>query len=225
VELLRRTWAIVWKDLLVEIRTRGSFTAMVFFAVLVLIVFAFAIGADPRLLERLSGGLLWIAITFTALLSLSRTFHSEELSGGLEGLELYPGEVRAIYLGKFLGNLVLLLLVEAILFPLAAVLYHMDLLARAPALAGVALLGTWGISATGTFYAALTLHLRARELMLPLLLLPLLVPVLLGAVEATTALVTGDPTAGLGGWIRLLVAFDVINFVVCTWIFPVVLER
>lgn len=225
MELLVRTWAIFWKDLLIEVRTKGSFNAMVFFAAMVLIIFGFAIGPDPELQRRLAGGLLWVGITFTGVLSLSRTFHSEELSGGLEGLELYPGEVRAIYLGKLLGNLTLLLVVEAVLFPTAAVLYDLDILGPAPALAGVAVLGTLGFSLIGTFYAALTLHIRARELMLPLLLLPLLVPVFLAAVNATSALLTNDPTAGLGGWVRLLVAFDIIYFVVCVWTFPVVLER
>jgi len=220
-----RTWAILWKDLLIEVRTKGSFNAMAFFAALVLFIFAFAIGPDPRLLQELAGGLLWVGITFTGVLSLSRTFHSEELSGGLEGLELYPGEVRAIYLGKLAGNVILLLLVEAVLFPTAAVLFQVDLAPRALSLAGVAFLGTLGFSIIGTFYAGLTLHLRARELMLPLLLLPLLVPVLLGAVSATTALLGEGPTTGVGGWVRLLVAFDVIYFVVCTWVFPVVLER
>lgn len=225
MELLVRTWAVFWKDLLVEVRTRASFNAMVFFAAMVLIIFAFAVGPDRDLQRRLAGGLLWVAITFTGVLSLSRTFHGEELAGGLEGLELYPGEVRAIYLGKLAGNLTLLLVVEAVLYPTAAILYDLDMLAAAPALAGVALLGTLGFSLIGTFYAALTLHMRARELMLPLLLLPLLVPVFLGAVNATTALLTNDPAAGLDGWVRLLVAFDIIYFVVCVWTFPIVLER
>lgn len=225
MELAARTWAILWKDLLIEARTKGSFNAMAFFAALVLIVFAFAVGPDPRLLRRLAGGLVWVAVLFTGLLSLSRTFHSEELAGGLEALEIYPGDPRAIYLGKLLSNVLLLSLVEAILFPAAAVLYQLDLTRVWLPLAGVALLGTLGFSVVGTFYAALTLHLRARELMLPLLLLPLLVPVLLGAVGATTALVTGEGTHAIGGWIRLLVAFDVIYFVICVWVFPAVLER
>lgn len=240
MNLLRRTLAILWKDLLIEARTRGSFTAMAFFAGVVLLVFSFAIGPDPGLLRRLAGGLLWVAIVFTGLLSLGRSFRSEELSGGLEGLRLYPGEIRALFLGKAAANLTLLLLVEALLFPIAAVLFHMEVGERWPALAGVALLGTVGFSVIGTFYATLTLHLRARELLLPLLLLPLLVPVLLGAVNATTAILAA-PAAGVapaaagagdgiggpgaGGWIRLLAAFDIIYFVLCTWIFPTLLER
>lgn len=225
MDLVTRTWAILWKDLLIEVRTKGNFNAMIFFAALVLFIFAFAVGPDPALLQELAGGLLWVGITFTGVLSLSRTFHSEELSGGLEGLELYPGEIRAVYLGKLLGNVILLLAVEAVLFPTAAVLFQVDIVSHAPALILVAVLGTLGFSIIGTFYAALTLHLRARELMLPLLLLPLLVPVLLGAVNATTALLTGQVGAGTDAWLRLLVAFDVIYFVVCTWTFPVLLER
>lgn len=225
MELLLRTWAILWKDLLIEARTKQGVTAMVFFAALLLIIFSFAIGPDAELLGRVAGGLLWIGIVFTGTLSLGRAFQSEELSGGLRGLRSYPGEPRAIYLGKLLGNLAVLLAVEALLFPAAAILFQLDLWPHAPALAGIALLGTFGFSVVGTFYAALTVHLRAREVMLPLLLFPALVPVLLAAVNATTLVLLGDPLGRMGGWIRLLVAFDIIFFVVCTWIFPVVLEE
>ncbi|MFQ5690490.1 MAG: heme exporter protein CcmB [Gemmatimonadota bacterium] len=225
MELLIRTWAIVWKDLLIEARTKQGFNAMAFFAALILFLFSFAIGPDEALLRRIAGGLLWVGITFTGTLALSRTFQSEELTGGLRNLRLYPGEVRAIYLGKMLSNLVLLLLVEAILFPAAGVLFQLDLWRHAPGLAGIAWLGTLGFSVVGTFYAALTVHIRAREVMLPLLLFPALIPVLLGAVNATDLLLAGDPLGRMGGWVRLLVAFDVILFVVCTWIFPIVVEE
>lgn len=225
MELLVRTWAILWKDLLIEARTKQGVNAMAFFAALLLFIFSFAIGPDPELLGRLAGGLLWVGIVFTGTLSLGRAFQSEELSGGLRNLLLYPGEVRTIYLGKLLGNLVLLVVVEALLFPAAAVLFQLDLWPHAPALAAIALLGTFGFSTVGTFYAALTVHLRAREVMLPLLLFPLLIPVLLGAVSATGAVLLGDPLGRLGGWLRLLVGFDVLFFVVCTWIFPIVVEE
>ncbi len=225
MELARRTWAILWKDLLIEARTKQALTAMLFFAGLVLFLFSFAIGPDTALLRRIAGGLLWVAIVFTGTLSLGRTFHSEELAGGLHALRLYPGEVRAIYLGKLAGNVLLLLALEALLFPAAAVLFQVEMGPRALPLAGIALLGTVGFSVVGTFYAALAVHLRARELMLPLLLFPLLVPVLLAAAGATELLLAGDPTGRLGGWVRLLAAFDLLFFVVCTWIFPVVLEE
>lgn len=223
--VLRRAAAVVWKDLLVEVRTKQSFGAMAFFAALVLFLFAFAIGPDVPQLQRMAGGLLWVGIVFTGTLSLSRTYRSEEMAGGLEGLRMYPGEPRAIYLGKLAGNLIVLLAVELLLFPVAGVLFHLPLADHVLPLAGVALLGTFGFSVVGTFYAALTVHIRARELMLPLLVFPALVPVLLGAVNATTLILTGDPLGNLASWIRLLVAFDIIFFVVCTWIFPILLEE
>jgi heme exporter protein B len=224
VELAIRTWAIFWKDLLIELRTKQGLNAMVFFAALVLFLFSFAIGPDAALLRQLAGGLIWVGIAFTGTLSLGRTFQTEELAGGLQYLQLYPGEIRAIYLGKVLGNLTVLLAVEAILFPAAGVLFQLDLWPHAPGLIGIAVLGSIGFSVIGTFYAALTVHLRARELMLPLLVFPALVPLLLAAVNATGALLLGDSMGQMGGWVRLLVAFDIIFFVVCTWIFPVVLE-
>lgn len=225
MELFTRIRAILWKDLLIEVRTKQGLNAMLFFAALVLFLFSFAIGPDPELLRRLAGGLLWVGIAFTGTLSLGRAFQSEELSGGLRNLRLYPGELRAIYVGKLLGNVAVLLVVEAILFPATGVLFNLDLWPHIPGLALVAVLGTIGFSVVGTFYASLTAHLRAREVMLPLLLFPALIPVLLGAVNATDALLAGDPLRRMGGWIRLLVAFDIIFFVVCTWIFPVVLEE
>jgi heme exporter protein B len=225
MDVLRRAWAIVWKDLLIEARTKQSFNAMVFFAALVLFIFSFALGPDTELLRRVSGGLLWVGIAFTGILSLSRTYQSEETSGGIEGLRMYPGDVRAIFLGKLLGNVVLLLSVEAVLFPAAAILFQIEMWPHALELAGIALLGTVGFSIVGTFYAALTVNLRAREVMLPLLLFPALVPVLLGAVNATTLVVVGDVMQDTGIWLRLLSAFDVIFFVICIWIFPIALEE
>jgi len=223
--LLRRAWAIVWKDLLIEARTKQSFNAMVFFAALVLFIFSFALGPDTALLRRVSGGLLWVGIAFTGILSLSRTYQNEETSGGLEGLRAYPGDARAIYLGKLLGNLVLLLLVEAVLIPAAGILFQANLWPHAIELAVVSLLGTIGFSIVGTFYAALTVNLRAREVMLPLLLFPALVPVLLGAVNATTLVLEGDLMNEAGVWLRVLTAFDIIFFVICVWIFPIALEE
>lgn len=220
-----RVAAIVWKDLLIEVRTKASFYSMLAFAALVLLVFSFAIGPDVPLLRRIAAGLLWVAIAFTGLLSLSRTYQSEEAAGGLEGLRMAPGDPRAIYLGKLAGNVLLLLSLEIVLFPAAAVLFQLELWPHALPLAGIAALGTLGFSIAGTFYAALTLHLRAREIMLPLLLIPALVPPLLGAVNATQLVLDGNPFGDAALWVRLLIAYDVIFFVVCTWLFPLAVEE
>ncbi len=224
-ELFRRSSAILWKDLLTETRTRQGFTAMLSFSALVLLLFSFAFGPDAALLARLSGGLVWVAIVFTGTLSLGRAFQSEELAGGAQLLRLYPGDVRALYLGKLAGNFLLLAALETLLFPAAAILFGAEFGPHAPGLAFVALLGTLGFSVIGTFFAALTVHLRARELLLPILLFPALVPVVLGSVGATDAMLAGDPLGRASGWLRLLAAYDVIMFVVCVWIFPIVLEE
>ncbi len=131
MELIHRAWTIVWKDLLIEARTKQAFNAMVFFAALVLFIFSFALGPDTELLREVSGGLLWVGIAFTGILSLNRTYQSEETSGGIEGLRVYPGDVRAIYLGKLFGNILVLLAVEAVLFPAAAVLFQIEQIGRA----------------------------------------------------------------------------------------------
>lgn len=221
----RRVAAIVWKDLLIEVRTKASFHSMLAFAALMLFVFSFAVGPDTPLLREIAAGLLWVAIVFTGLLSLSRTYQSEEAAGGLEGLRMAPGDPRAIYFGKLVGNLLLLLALELVLFPAAAILFQVELWPHALPLALVALLGTLGVSIAGTFYAALTLHLRAREIMLPLLLIPALVPPLLGAVNATQLVIDGNPLGDASIWVRLLVAYDVVFFVVCTWLFPLAVEE
>lgn len=223
--LMRRAGAILWKDLLTELRTRQGFSAMLSFAALVLFLFSFAIGPDTQLLARLAPGLLWVAILFTGTLSLGRAFQTEELAGGTRLLRLYPGDERAIFLGKLAANLVLLLALEVVLFPAAAILFQMDLASHAPGLIAITGLGTLGFSVIGTFFAALTVNLRARELLLPVLLFPALVPVVLGSVNATSTLLTGDAMGTMVGWVRLLAAYDIILFVVCVWIFPVVLEE
>jgi heme exporter protein B len=224
-DLLRRASAILRKDLLTELRTRQGISAMLSFAALVLFLFSFAIGPNTALLGQLAGGLIWVAIIFTGTLSLSRAFQTEELAGGIRLLRAYPGDPRAILLGKLAGNLVLLSILEILLFPAAGILFQVDFLPHLGPLLLVAALGTFGFSIVGTFFSALTVHARARELLLPLLLFPALIPVVLGAVGATDEILKGDPLGRLAGWVQLLASYDVILFVVCLWIFPVILEE
>lgn len=222
---MSRFWAILRKDLLIERRSKASFNAMAFFGALVLFIFSFAVGADRDLLTRAAPGLLWVAVFFTGLLALGRAFELERESGGLEALRLYPGDRRAVYWGKMAGSLALVLAMEAVLIPMAGILYSLDLWPRLPGLLGVAILGTVGFVTVGTFYAALTVNLRAREVMLPLLVLPTLVPVVLGSVKATGAILSGDPFGESGTWLGLLAGFDVVYLIVCTLSFEYVLEE
>lgn len=229
---VRRWAAVLWKDLLSEGRTKARFNAMAFFAVLVLFIFGFALGGDApavgparqSILEYVAPGLLWVTVVLTALLALGRSFQVELEGGALESYWLYPGGRRALWVGKLVANILILFAMEALVVPFAAIIYSLDLWAELPGLAGIAALATIGVATVGTFYAALTVQIRAREVMLPLLLFPTLVPVLLAAVEATGLVLRGDPMLELGLWIRLLVIFDVVFVAVCTVTFEVVLE-
>jgi heme exporter protein B len=224
-EVVRRTWAMTWKDVRVELRARERLNAMLFFAALVLFIFNFALGPDREKLREVAPGLLWLAFLFTGMLGLGRSFQAERENECFEELLLTPGDRESLYFGKLLGNILFMVMAEALILPLFAILYNLDIWRWLPGLLFVAVLGTVGFSSIGTLLAAMTAHLRAREVMLPLLLFPLTVPVILGSVHATDALLAGRGLADAGHWIKLLVGFDVIYLVVCPLLFEFVLEE
>jgi heme exporter protein B len=222
-----RVRAIVWKDLTAERRTKAHFNALVFFAALTLLMFGFAIGPDPERQRAIAGGIIWLTILFSGVLAFNRSYEQELEGGALDVLLLYPGERRSIFLGKLIANLGFIAVVELILLPLAAILYHLPL-GQAPfALLAVLALGSFGFVTLGTFYAAMACRVRAREVLLPLLLFPPLVPLLLGAVEATGALLGpgGDLLGNSSSWIRLLAVFDLIFLVATVLVFDYVIEE
>lgn len=235
--LLRREWrralAVARKDLLIERRAKAAFNAMAFFAGLVLLTFGFALGPDVpagearqgTLLQELAPGLLWVTILFAGVLALDRSFQVELERGGLDALRLYPGDRKAVYLGKLIANVCIMLVMEVLVCPIAGILYSLDLWGRLPELAGVAILATIGFAAAGTFYAALTANLRARQVLLPLLMFPVLVPVILAAVKATDLVLHGDAMGELGSWLKLLGAVDVLFLTTCLLVFEYVLEE
>jgi heme exporter protein B len=220
----RRIGAIVWKDLTAERRTKANFNAVVFLAGLILLLFGFAIGPDGQTMELIAGGVLWLTVLFSGVLSFNRSYEQELENGALEMLLLYPGDRRSIFVGKLLANLLFVLLVEVVMVPLAALLYDLPLWRSIAPLSLVLLLGTFGFVTLGTFYAAMASRLRAREVMLPLLLFPMLVPLLVGAVQATGGILNGDLLGSTAAWIRLLVVFDLIFFVAALVAFEHVIE-
>jgi len=224
-EVLRRTWAMTRKDVTVELRARERVNAMLFFAALVLFIFNFALGPDREKLREVAPGLLWLAFLFTGMLGLARSFQAERENECFEELLLTPGDRESIYYGKLAGNILFMLMAEALILPLFGVLYNLDIWEHLLSLALVALLGTVGFSTIGTLLAAMTAHLRAREVMLPLLLFPLTVPVILGSVRATEAILAGEGLAGVSHWLKLLAGFDVIFLVVSPLVFEFVLEE
>lgn len=225
MRLIRRAWVLARKDVTVELRARESLNAMLFFALLILLVFNFALGPDRERLRETAPGLLWLAFLFTGLLGLGRVYQAERENDCLEQLLLMPGDRESIYLGKLLAAGLVMLAAEAAIFPLFALLYNVDIWSQLPALFLVAAMGTAGFAAVGTLLGAMTANLRAREIMLPLLLLPLAVPVILGAVKASEVILLGGTLKDAAAWLKLLAAFDVIFLVACPLAFEFVLEE
>jgi heme exporter protein B len=203
-------WAIARKDALSELRGRQAAVSTLFFAALVLLLFGFALGPDARRLADASPGLLWLAIVFGGLLTVARLHQIETDDAALDELARYPVDRRAIYAGKAIAGLLAMLVLGGVLLPVVAILYGIDLLPSAPVLLLTVVLGAIGFAAVGTFYAGLTVRMRAREVMLPLLMLPVIAPLLLAAVKATAAALGGDPLGELAAWLQLLAAFDVV---------------
>jgi len=224
----RSTWnrvaAVAWKDFTAERRTKANFNAVVAMAGLILLFFGFALGPDAEGLRNAAAGVLWLTILFSGVLAFNRSYQLELEAGALEQLLLYPGERWAIYLGKMLANLGFVFLVEVVTLPLTGVLYHVAFPERWGAVLGVLVLGTTGFVSLGTLYAAMASRSRSREVLLPLLLFPMLVPVLIAASGATAALLVGDVMGDSRAWIRLLAAFDGIFLIASTWAFQYVIE-
>lgn len=205
--------AIAHKDAIGELRGRHATVSTLFFAAVVLLLFGFALGPDAARLAAAAPGLLWLAIVFAGILAVNRLHLLETDDDAFEQLALYPVARRAIYAGKALGGFAVMLLLGVVVLGAVGVLFAVDIGSAWGPLLATVVLGAIGIAAVGTFYAGLTVRLRAREVMLPLLMLPVLAPLLLGAVKATAAALAGDPFGELGAWLQLLVAFDVIMVV------------
>jgi heme exporter protein B len=205
--------AIARKDAVAELRGRHAAVSTLFFAAVVLLLFGFALGPDAERLADAAPGLLWLALVFAGVLAVDRLHLLETDDGALEQLALYPITRRAIYAGKAIGGFAVMLVLGLVVLGAVGILFAVDVAAALLPLLATVVLGAIGIAAVGTFYAAVTVRLRAREVMLPLLMLPVLAPLLLGAVKATAAALAGDPFGELGAWLQLLVAFDAIMVV------------
>jgi heme exporter protein B len=203
-----QVWAVVRKDVLIEARSKANLNAMIFFAGIVVLIFSFALGPNVARLQVAAPGILWLAFLFAGVLAFTRVYQLEEENAAFEGLLLVARNRSAIYAGKVLGATIVMIVIEALVLPVMAILYNLDLWASIPQLFLIGILGTLGFAAVGALYGALTMSLRAREVLLPLLLLPIAVPVILGSVKATGYIFAGHGDYHL--WLELLVAFDVI---------------
>jgi heme exporter protein B len=205
---MRALRALVWKELLVEARSRETILAGAVFALLVLVVFSFAFDLRAETAAAVAPGVLWVTVTFAGVLSLGRSFARERDRGTLDGLLLAPMDRSALYIAKVVASTLAMLTVEVVALPAFIALFNVS--TDLPRLAATLLLGTVGLAGIGTLFAAMAAHTRAREVLLPLLLFPIQVPVILATVKSTSAAirVPGMETPDVGNWLGLLVAFD-----------------
>lgn len=215
--------ASIRKELLLQWRTRAQFLAVLVFGATALLLFSFAIGPDASSLRLYSAGFLWLALLLSSTLTLAESFQSEMENRAFEGLLLLPADPRGLFYGKAIANWIQLTVLGLALVPVMVVLYDAGTL-RLPALIGIILLGSAGISAPGTLYAAMAAQARAKQMLLPLLLFPLIVPVLLASVKACSLIILGDPMGQGSSWMKLLVAFDAIYWSLCGLLFERVVE-
>ncbi len=213
----RRVRAIARKDVTTELRAKAGFNSVASLAVTILILLGLALGPDAQALRNAAVGAVWLATLFSGVLAFNRSFQVELESGALEPLLQYPGPRWPIFAGKLLGNLLFLTLMVAIVVVAGVVLFGIGIPDTWPSLLGVTGLGIVGLVVLGTFYASMTSRSRAREVLLPLLLFPMLVPVLLAATTASKALLGADLMHEAGAWIRLLAAYDLV-FLIATFI-------
>lgn len=224
MNFLRKVGAVAWKDLRAEWRTREVFSAMFVFALLIIIIFNFALELRAENARVLVPGILWVAFTFAGMLGLNRSFIQEKDRGSLEGLLLCPVDRSAIYLGKMLANSALMGLVAVFILPVSFVLFNLSFGAL-PMIVVVTALGTVGFAGVGTLFSAMAVNTRAREVMLPLLLFPVAVPLIIAAVKLTAGIMDGLPGAELARWWQLLIGFDAIFFTLSFMTFDYIIEE
>lgn len=220
---LARVAAIVWKDIVSELRTRDIFSAMFVFALLAVLIFQFAFDLRVDNVNEVVPGVLWVTIAFAGVLGLNRSFILEYDKGCLEGLLLTPVDRSAIYFGKMLGNLIFMLVVEAIVLPIFVVLFNVPI--WHPGIVLAVVLGTLGFAAVGTLFSAMAVNTRAREVMLPILLFPIVVPVMIAGVRMTGGVLDGTPLTEMRNWLQLLVGLDLIFLAIALMTFDYVVEE
>jgi heme exporter protein B len=224
-EAFRLAIAVAAKDIRAELRSRTALLSATVFAALVLVVFNFA--RDPTVLAvvDLAPSVLWVTFALAAMLALNRAFTIEQENAALDGLLLAPLPRGALFAGKLLANLAFVCTVEAITLPLFVLFFNVDLTGTWLGIAGVTLLATIGFVAVGTIFSAMAVRTRFAELMLPVLLLPFMVPPLIGAVQVTSRLLAGRPLSEMLGWLRLLALYDVVFVTLCAMAFSVVVDE
>ena len=220
---LRAALTIYRKDVTVEARTKETISGVLAFALVVTFIFKFTFDPAPRVVALIGPGIAWVAYIFAGIVGMGRTFVLERDRGTLEALLLAPVPREAIYLGKLAGAFTLMIVVEAAMLPVFVVLHDLSFLSLP--FAATAVLATVGLAAVGTLFSAIAVQTRARELLLPLLFLPVTLPIIIAAVSSTSLLLEGGGWREVGEWLRLMLAFDIAFLVLSSWAFESVLEE
>jgi len=219
-------WLVTRKDLLIEFRSREIVYTTLLFAVTCLLVFAFGFVRDGRAVEDAAAGILWVAIAFSGTLALGRAFERERQNETLRGLLMSPIPRAALYVGKLTGIVLLLIAVEIVIVPMAGIMFQAPMLEHPLMLAALVLTGTIGFAGVGTLFAAMLVRTRSRDVLLPILLYPVTVPVLIAGVRGTAALLADEPSLAMARlWLSMLVLFDVMFVTLALWTFETVMTE
>ena len=224
-ELFRAVFAIAGKDLRVEVRSRTAMVSALAFAALVLVIFNFARDAGSVSREALAPSVLWITFTFSGMIALNRSFALERENAALDGLLMAPVSRTALFLGKYFANLAFVFMVEAVTLPLFVLFFGADLSGILGGLVLTMVLATAGFVAIGTLFSAIAVRTRFAELMLPLLILPFLIPPVIGAVQVTSRLLAGRPMSEILGWLKILALYDLVFVTVCLLLFTPLMDE
>ncbi|MGA2389525.1 MAG: heme exporter protein CcmB [Candidatus Sulfotelmatobacter sp.] len=216
------TVATLAKDIRLEWRSRDAINSMLFFSLLVVVIFSFSFDPNAEESREIAGGLIWVAFLFAAVVALNQTWARELRNQVLDAYRVSPAPASALFVAKALGNFLLVSLLEALMAPLFMIFYNLRVLGPAWQLIPVAILGTWALVVNGTFFAAMSLRTRSREIMLPLLLFPISIPAVQSMVEATRIILAGDASARF--WIVLLLTYDVVFTTACLALFETILQ-
>ncbi len=222
-EFARQVYAVLAKDITAELRTKDIMSSVLVFAILVLVIFSFAFSPTAQTVALVAPGVLWVTFSFAGVLGLNRSFILEKDQGCLQGLMLCPVDRASIYAGKMLGSLIFMLAVEAATLPVFAILFNLPLFI--PEIILVTVLATIGFAAVGTIFSAMAVNTRAREIMLPILFFPIIVPVIIAAVKFSGGILMQESLGSQSNWLQLIIAFDVIFLAVTAITFEYVLEE
>ena len=221
----QKIFAITYKDVVFELRSRESVSSMLMFSLLVVVIFSFTFDPGSAYVLEAAPGIIWVAITFSGIIGLNRSFFYEVDKGSMHGMLLTPVDRGVIYFGKVLSNLIFMIIVEIFTLPLFAVLFNLSLFGSLAELVAVTFLATVGFAAVGTLFSAMAVNTKTRDVMLPILLFPVFVPVILAAVNATSSILRQQSWDAIADWLKLLGVFDVIFMALCYLLFEYVVEE